>query len=197
MFEVSINKKNADFEKNNILSVLTWFCKVKNYDEESYEKMLNELNIRFKRVLNSSDNDYLPKTAANKTNENEFLKLWDMILENQDEFLNYDLDSKINLLSDEDIKYFQNVKNKIQTYKKNSIKDEIILINSSMKIAKITENSKKYDFIKQILNDFCLFYEQNKLLEEKDKIEIIKRRLHLFLNKETKTSSYFEKLFSL
>ena len=158
--------------------------------------MLNELNIRFKKVLNSSDYDYLPKANALKTNEDEFLKIWDMILENEDEFLNYDLGLKTNLLTNEDVKYFENLKNYLQTSKKNSIKDEIILINSSLKVAKISDKTKKYDFIKQVINDFSQLLAQKKTPEEKDKIELIKRRMRLFQNKEAKTSTYFEKLLS-
>lgn len=196
LFELSIDKAKSQEIYNQLIQAINWLCEVKKISKEAHKTILNEVTFKFNNVLKSNDSDYLPLNTINKSNPDEFCYLWNLILENLNEFLSEDLLQYQTKLTIEDIKYFENIKIKLQSYKKTVTLDEINLIVSAMEIAKIDAAESKYEFIKQVYFDFVAFLEQNKTITEEDKIRLIKRRIELFADKSTKGKNYFKKLFT-
>jgi len=124
------------------------------------------------------------------------MKIWNLVLENEKEFLALDFSKKIQKLNNHDIKYFENIKNTFSTYRKTAQIDELNLIQSAIKHLKLKENELIYDFIKQINNDFILKSQSEKTLLEEEKVKLIKRRMALFKDKSTTSKDYFDKLIT-
>ena len=196
LFELSIDKTKSQEIYNQLIQAINWLCEVKKISIEAHQTILNEITFKFNNVLKSNDSDYLPLNTINKSNPDEFCYLWNLILENLNEFLSEDLLQYQTKLTIEDIRYFENIKIKLQSCKKTVTLDEINLIVSAMEIAKIDVAESKYEFIKQVHFDFVAFLEQNKTITEEDKVRLIRRRIELFTDKSTKGKNYFKKLFT-
>lgn len=194
LFELSLNKEKSQELYKSIISSVNWLCDVKNLDKDDYQALLNNLTSRFDKVLKTQEDEYIPKNVVKKSDKKEFCKLWNLALENSDEFLNEDFNQYSNKLSIEDIKYFENLKFKLQNYKKTTTLDELALISSTIDTFEISRDEDKYDFIYDIKNDFIDFLEQNKTLDENEKVTLLKRRAQLFSAKNKK--EYFKKLIT-
>ncbi len=186
------DKNMCDKIYAKILSCISWICNVHNYSDDKMSRMIS-LNInKFNDALNTQDKDYIPKVPSQKTNPAFYLELRNLILTDKDKFLSVDFNSLDEKLNSEDIQQFNRIKRDIQTSKVNSIKDDILLINSAIDVLKIKKDEDKYNFIKLIRNDFSNFNDEK--LDEEGKIEIIKRRMQLFKNSlnNDAVSDYFK-----
>ena len=186
------DKNMCDKIYAKILSCISWICNVHNYSDDKMSRMIS-LNInKFNDALNTQDKDYIPKVPLQKTNPAFYLELRSLILTDKDKFLSVDFNSLDEKLNSEDIQQFNRIKRDIQTSKVNSIKDDILLINSAIDVLKIKKDEDKYNFIKLIRNDFSNFNDEK--LDEEGKIEIIKRRMQLFKNSlnNDAVSDYFK-----
>lgn len=175
-----------------ILSCISWICNVHNYSDDKMSRMIS-INIdKFNKALNSDDKDYIPKASVQKTNPSFYLELRNLILKDKNKFLSVDFNSLDEKLNNDDIQQFNRIKRDIQTSKVNSIKDDILLINSAIDVLKIKKDEDKYNFIKLIRNDFSNFNDEK--LDEEGKIEIVKRRMQLFKNSlnNDAVSDYFK-----
>ncbi len=162
-----------------ILSGVSWIANIHNLDDEAMNKLI-KLNVsKFHQALNSNDSDFIPKVNAENTDYVLFLEFRDLILKDKDKFLLTDFNSLSEKLIDEDIKYFDRLKRDLKTYKINTVKDDILLVNSAMDILKIKNSHEKYNFIKLIENDFNSELDK---IDENKKIELVKRRMQLFKN---------------
>lgn len=192
-FELSINKTKANEIYNSINSAILWLANIKKMPEADILDVKNKYDKKFNQILNSSDDDYIPDMTVKKTNVDTFLNLWDLLLKNYDDFIGYNFDNDKDELSDDDYKYFTYLKNRLITYKKNEILDEVLLIESAVNKLELAKQ-QKYDFIKAINNDFLCSLEKNKTLQENDKIQLIKRRILLFKDSINNETKYFDKL---
>ena len=130
-------------------------------------------------------------------NSKYFLELRKLILNDEDKFLSLKLDTT-DKLSKEDIVYFKKIQTELNTYKKNFIKDTIILINSAIESLNLKDENKTVDFIKQVENDFRYYISQNSKLEFENQIELIKKRMQIFqeFNLKNQKGNYFKKLIN-
>ncbi len=178
-----------------ILSCVSWISEIRGLSEEQSGNLI-ELNLeKFYSAVNSKDSDFMPKADKNRSDDKVFIQLRDLILKDKDKFLQTDFVSLNDKLSQEDIKYFNRIKNDIQTFRINSVKDDILLVNSAIDVLKIKDAEKKYAFIKLIDNDFSDYTVQNnKKPDETNKIELVKRRMKLFKNslQNDNISEYFK-----
>ena len=120
-----------------------------------------------------------------------------MILSNEEKFLNLKLDTN-NKLSKEDITYFKKIQSELNTYKKNYIKDTIMLINSGIECLKLKNEEQIVEFIKQVENDFRYYISQNSKLDFENQVELIKKRIEIFKSLNTKNgkTNYFKNLIN-
>lgn len=196
---ISINKDNkeaVDKMYNRALCAISWIKEVKALSTEEQNMLIEKFNDDFANALYSNDEEYLPNQNPKKSDALLFLEIRDLILNNEERFTGLDLSQYSHCLSLEDIKQFNKIKNELNTYKKTSIKDEINLIDSAIEILKLQDNEQKYQFIKQIENDFNFFFINNKKLLEEDKIKLIKKRINLFQDLKNNQKSYYKKLLT-
>ncbi len=186
------NKENTDKLYNRGLCAISWIKDVKNLDDEQQKELVDKFNSDFFDNLYSNDEDYIPNKAPIQSNLMLFLQIRALILEDENRFLELDLNQFSSDLNQNDIVYFNNIKKDFLSYKKTYHKDEQTLINSAIEILNLRNNEDKYSFIHQINDDFLLFLQDNKKMEEKDKISLIKRRINLFNDK----SKYYKKLLT-
>ncbi len=177
-----------------ILSCVSWMANIHNLTDDEMSKIIKINLDKFYRALNSNDSDFIPKASIQKTDPNSYLEIRDLILKDKDKFLTIDFNSLNDKLDSSDIQKFNRTKNDIQTSKINSIKDDILLINSAIDVLKIKNNDEKYNFIKLVENDFYNSDVQTDNLDENKKIELIKRRMKLFKNSlnNDSISEYFK-----
>ena len=177
-----------------ILSCVSWMANIHNLTDDEMSKIIKINLDKFYRALNSNDSDFIPKASIQKTDPNSYLEIRDLILKDKDKFLTIDFNSLNDKLDSSDIQKFNRIKNDIQTSKINSIKDDILLINSAIDVLKIKNNDEKYNFIKLVENDFYNSDVQTDNLDENKKIELIKRRMKLFKNSlnNDSISEYFK-----
>ena len=201
LLNVTLHKNNpnmVDKIYNRALSSAGWISEVNKFSEEDKKALFDILNKEFKSAINSKDSDYLPSMKADKSDPKLFLELREQILKNDIEFVSTNFEKFTSNLTDDDIRYLNKAKNDLKTFKKMSVKDEVLLINSAINILKLKTFEEKYKFIKEVDGDLSFFLFRNKSINEKDKIEIIKRRMYLFrdyINPE-ETSSYFKNLIA-
>ncbi len=174
---------------NEAMYLISWYKNVKNLGNDAKKALIDELNSKFQRVLKAKNEEYYKEKAKIKTDEKYFIKLYNLILSNEKEFINIDEENFKTKLNDNDIQFFKTIKNNLQNYKRTSQKDEIYLINSAITCLNLVEDEDKYSFIKDIVNDFTLFLAQNKTLKEEDKIKIVKKRLQIFGSKNNRKSA--------
>ena len=197
ILSISLNEENFSDILNRAYEAVVWYSNIKNLSEDETKLIARELENKIINVINSSDNDYLPKKTPKQSDFKVFLNLLDMIIDNKEEFLNYDLAQQSLLLSNDDLNYFLKIQNDLNTYKRTQILDDLMLIKTSISVGQIRSDSDKYLFIKQIQDDFTCFsvINQNKITEQ-DKTSIVKRRLELFNDKKTKNQEYFRSLIA-
>ena len=194
LFAVSINKNKAKEYYSQLVKSIRWICDVKGLPKEEQNQILKKLTKRFKSALKSKDSDYTKNPIPQKTDCAEFVKLWNSILDDVESFLNCDFTKYSNKFTKEDLSYFENIKKKLASYKRNYVLDEIYMISTAINNLKLEKNDEIFDFIKQINYDLITFLEQNKKITEEEKINLIKRRCELFCDKNKKEKNYFKKL---
>ncbi len=196
LFEISVEKNKAKDIYSSLMNLILWFSKIKKFSKAEFSQIKVKYEKLFKDALNSTDLDYISQIKKVQTSCKDYLFLWNLILGNTEEFLKCELNSQEYSLSFEDIKYFESIKNKLNSYKKETVLDEFLLINSAFKFFKIKDDNEKYELIKKINNDFILHLEKNKTISEEEKINLIKRRISLFKDMKNKVSQYFITQFS-
>lgn len=194
LFKLQNDKMNAQKYYLNLSDAIEWLTKIKNFNKEEKDLILQNYKIKFEKALKTNISNFIPRQNPIKSDTDEFMHLWNLVLLNKDEFLEQNFDDLILKLTNDDIVFFNNIKNKIQNSTQNQIIDEMYLINSAIENCKLKKNAEIYDFIKLIQADFNLFFEQNKKINEEDKIKLIKRRIALFLDKNKESKEYFKKL---
>ncbi len=192
---VSINKENkesVDKLYNRALCAISWIKEVKCLNEQEQNALVEKFNDEFYAALYSNDEDNLLNRPAQKTDSALFLELRSLILDDEKSFLSLDLNTLMRDLSQLDMAFFTKLKNDLTTYKKTSIKDEIMLVDSAINVLKLQNNEEKYQFIKQIDDDFLLFLTTNKKIDEEDKISLVKRRIDIYKDRFNKESKYYK-----
>ncbi len=196
---VSINKEDkesTDKLYNRGLCAISWIKDVKNLNDEEQKKLVDGFNSEFFDNLYSNEEEYIPNRAPDQSNCTIFLEIRNLITEDENHFLTLDLSEFSSVLTQKDILYFSGIQKELATYKKTSQKDELFLIDSAMEILNLKNNEDKYSFVQQINDDFLLFMTNNKKIEEKDKITLVKRRIGLFGDKISKETKYYKKLLT-
>ena len=193
-FELSIDKNNAEIIFYRLIQALNWYSNIKKLSKEEYNSCLLQIQTRFEKVLNSKDEDFITKNEAKKSNVDEFLSFWLMILENKDKFLEVDFSLDEIMLSNADVALFQSIKNQLATKSAQKILDEILLINSALEVLNLAKNDEKYELIMQLLYDLRFGDKDKQEVSEEEKISTIKRRLSLFKDKNKASKEYFKKL---
>ncbi len=196
---VSINKTNKNYTDkiyNRGLCAISWYSGVMNLDKKVQTELIKDFNKKIINALNSKDNDFLKQKPKIKTDSKYFIELRKLILENEEKFLSLNFDTK--KLSNEDITYFKKIQNELNTYKKNFIKDTIILIDCAIESLNLKNEDTTIDFIKQVENDFRYYISQNSKLELENQLELIKKRMQIFQDNNSKNAknNYFKSLIN-
>ena len=118
------------------------------------------------------------------------------IIKNPKEFTQIKLSDFTSKISAYDMSCFKKMQNELLTYKKTELTDEINLIDTSIELMELKDESEKYKFIKEVYNDFNRYRIKNKQLEEEDKLKLIKRRMKLFPKNGKSSGKYFKELLS-
>ena len=200
LFNAAIYKNNkAETDKiyAKILSVSSWISNVHNLKESELSELIRKNTEKFYNSINSKDEDFI-QTNETQTNPKTYLELRNLILENKNSFINVDLAKFKQELSVNDINYLNKIKADIVSYKKNSIIDEILLVNSALEIMKFKKDEDKYLFIKDIEGDFKEEQLLKGSIDESKKIELLKRRMEIFKTTSPKktTCEYFKNKLS-
>jgi len=201
LLNVTLYKHNPDMADkiyNRALSTAGWISEINKFSNEDKKILFNALNDDFKKAITSKDNDFIPKIKPDKSDPKLFLELRELILKNEEEFISKDFDKFEDSLILEDINCLKKLQNDLKTFKKTSVKDEMLLLNSSINLLKMKTFEEKYNFLKEVDGDIALFLYKNKTIEEKDKVEIIKRRMLLFRDYKNpnEISLYYKELIS-
>ena len=190
ILKLAVNKNNPDDTEKvycEIHYLINWLTEAEKLTQEEKNALLNEINSSVQNVLNTPDENYIQNDSPLVSDENLFMEFFNLISSDINSFLAIDFNNYKLRLTNSDIAYFQTLKNRLNINKTEVI-DEINLENYALKLLNLKTNSEKYEFIKEIIDDFSL----NKNSKPEDKIPVVKRRLELFKNKE----SYFSKLLS-
>lgn len=201
LFKVSLNKNNLtiiDSSYNKLLCLIGWYSKAKEYNLDEEKMLISKINKKFKNALRENFKNLLPKQNPQNSNENVYFKLRHVLRNSKDDFLKLDVNDFVEELTKEDLSYFNIAKQLVLNNDIGRLYDEIDLIDASFEIAQIKDEKEKYNFLKQIKNDFKNFKNENKTLKEEDKVQIIKRRIAIL--KEGKSSKnnckYFKTILS-
>ncbi len=199
LFSAQIYKnKPEEIEKifYRAANAINWISNVKNLPEKTTETYTSNLKNKLQKIVMQNDEDYLPKGNPEESDVRLFCKLRNDFLKN--EFSEDALKNSQDKLSNEDFNYLTRLANDFKGYLKSSVTDEIILVNTAVSLMKLKNEKEKYDFIKEVDGDITIFLSKNKKIEEKEKIDIIKRRMKLFESslKKEETSEYFKKLLT-
>lgn len=185
---IAINRDEKETVNKNIQKVqyiTNWISDIKNLTDKEKTDLYNQ----FQKELDETIRSNKFENPKNKTsNEQIYLELFFKI-KNKD-FININLDSYTDELTKEDLNYLKQIQTNLSTYKINSIIDEIDLIESAIQISDLKTDKEKYEFIKEVLNDFILYKSENKKLAQEDKISVIKNRILKFKN----SLNYFKNL---
>lgn len=196
LFELSLDKTKIGEIKAQLENLINWYCEFKKLNATQIDNLKQEYNKKIANVLKNDDVDYIPNSAVNKTKPDVFLNIWNILLKNYEKFFEINLDEIKFDLSNDDYNYFLNLQNKLTTYKKEILLDEILLIDTACCQIPV-ENDDKFQLIKSIMNDFMAFSEKNKGINEDDKISLVKRRIALYKDKLTNKTQYYTKLIDL
>ena len=188
------NSKKLNEIFNNGLKIISWFCEIK---KENKANLIENFKKEFNKALISNEKDLI-EVQTIKTDENFFLEIRNKILNKTQEFLELNLDEFYQKLNKKDLYFFKKIQQKLKTSFSNSIKDEIILLNSCLEILNLKTNFDKYNFLISAQNDFEVYYSLNKKINEDDKINLLKRRMKIFEkdNKEPSKNQNAKKYFT-
>ena len=185
---IAINRDEEETVNKNIQKVqfiTNWISDIKNLSDKEKTDLYNQ----FQKELDETIRNNKFKNPKNKTsNEQIFLELFFKIRDK--DFINLNIDSYTDELIKEDLNYLKQIQANLSTYKINSIIDEIDLIESGIQISDLKTDKEKYEFIKEVLNDFMFYKSENKKLAQEDKISVIKNRILKFKN----SLNYFKNL---
>lgn len=196
LLELSINKTLAQEIFSILSDILNWYCSIKNIDDSKINDIKKQLNLKFQSALKSQDIDYLNSLEQVQTKPKVFIDLWKKILNSPDEFVDLNLNQFLDDLSKNDINFFNSIKQKLFSFKREVVLDEINLIEFMLSEFKIDSFDEKYQIIQSIYRDFSVKQIENKTLSEEDKIKIIKRRLEIAFDRKNKTSNFYKKVTS-
>lgn len=194
--DLSLNKDKSQNLYNSMISAINWIADIKNFDKIQYLSIVDKLNCKFNSVLQKNDSDYLPDTATAKTKCSDFLSFWYLILDDTDKFLEIDFSQEFDKLNQEDIYYFKSAQNNLVGAKRVCFIDELFLIKTALDEISVKNDVDKYNFIKQINADFNIYSQQNKQINEDDKVKLAKRRIAIFKDSNSKEKNYFKKLLT-
>jgi len=199
LLNVTLHKNNPDMVDkiyNRALSGVSWISEVNKFSAEDKKILSDILNKEFKNALNSKDSDFVPLLKAEKSDPKLFVELRELVLKDENKFVSADFEKFSSNLAQDDILFLNKIKNDLKTFKRTSAKDDILMINSAINLLKLRNFEDKYKFIKEVDGDINIFLSKNKSIDEKDKIEIIKRRLQLFKDYKNpeEVSSYYKNL---
>lgn len=189
LLKLSANKNNIDNIRKiffNSHCLVNWISEIGKLSKEDRLAVLKETDLKIKNILASADENYIQKNSPDVSNEDIFMELFNLISFDIEKFMTLDLNNYKFQLTNSDIIYFQNLQNKLRI-NKTSVFDEISLLNYALKILNSKENSDKYKFIKEVIDDFS----SNKDASFENKVSIVKRRYELFKDRE----NYYRKLF--
>ncbi len=199
LFSAQIYKNKPEEIKKifyKAINTIEWISDIKNLPMKTKETYINNLKSKIQKIIAQNDEDYLPKGFPLESDIKLFCKLRNDFLKN--EFKEEDLKNSTDKLSKEDFNYIKRLNNDYNGYLKSSVTDEILLVNSAISLMKLKDEKEKYKFIKEVDGDITIFLSKNKKIDEKEKIELIKRRMKLFESslKYEETSEYFKKLLT-
>lgn len=198
LFQAAINKTNQaklDEIYSNALCAISWIVEVNFLDEANKKTLIDNFNLEFEFALKSNDSNLLAEPNPKTSSFKRFMELFNLIQKDSGEFLNHNLDFENSFLTKEDLASFKQKQADLLTFKKTNVLDEISLINFALENLNLKKDEQKYQFIKEVENDFNLFISNNKKLDETNKIEIIKRRMNLFYKKDKQ--DYYKKVLEV
>ena len=194
LFKVSINKNNKEKRQvlySKALSVVSWIVNVLNLDSAEQKSLIETLNKKYILAIKSDFREFTPKQNAKKSDPAKFLFLLNLFRSKKEEFLKRNLEEDISFLSLEDFNYLKILKNSLLRQSQNMFfDDEIDLFYSAFEILNLTDDKEKYELMSQIKFDFQNQKKKNENLDEKEKIEIAKRRIEIF--KDSKENKNFK-----
>lgn len=194
LFKVSINKNNKEKRQalySKALSVVSWIVNVLNLDSAEQKSLIEALNKKYILAIKSDFREFIPKQNAKKSDPAKFLFLLNLFRSKKEEFLKHDLEEDISFLSLEDFNYLKILKKSLLRQSQNMFfDDEIDLFYSAFEILNLTDDKEKYELMSQIKFDFQNQKKKNENLDEKEKIEIAKRRIEIF--KDSKENKNFK-----
>lgn len=186
---IAINRDNPEIADKNFqkaLALINWISSVKNLNQKEQNILLDDFNRELDEIIKSNKYNLLQNRI--KSDEKTFIELYEKV--KTEEFLELNLLNYEEKLSKEDFEYFKQLQNSLSSYKANSIKDEVRLIETGFEFLNLKNDKDKYDFIKQVLNDFSYSRFENKKLTKKDKAVLVKERILIFKNGD----NYFKNL---
>ncbi len=184
---IAINRDNvqiSDKEFQKVLNMISWISNVKQLSLDEEHILFEQFNKELDKMIKSNTYELLKNKT--RSNENKFLEFFYKI--DDEEFLKFDFDKENETLTKEDINYFKQIQQSLNSFKSTSVKDEFNLLKNAIQILNLNNPKEKYDFLKEILNDFISFKIENKKLTNDDKITLVKRRISIFKDK----SNYFK-----
>ena len=190
LLKLSVYKNDKNDTKriyDNLSCLVGWFSSLNNLSSIQTKALFAEIDKKFQNTLKTKDSDYIYRQNPLKSDFESFFKLVNLILVDVNAFLSFDLTQLQTRLSIKDIYYFNKLKGRIKA-NESEVVDEINLINYALKQLNLKSLSDKYSFVSQIRDDLSL----TKIDDEVQKVEVIKRRMKIFKNKE----EYYMNLFS-
>ena len=198
LFAASINKHDEFILKklcNKAHMAINWIANIKKMNCDELKILKDKFRNDFLTAINSNDFDYLPENTL-KSDKKTYIALRNLILKDENNFLELNLQQYSSRLSKKDFSFFQKCQNDLQTFKKNILLEDLRLIDCALKILKINDINQQYDFLIQIDNDFTAFCYQNKKINEVDKIEILKKRIKLFKDSSENNFDYYKSVIN-
>ena len=176
---IALNKDNKQIADNTFqkaIAMISWLSDIKKLSTKEENILFEQFNKELDEIIKS--NGYKLLKPRTKSDETVFLDLFNKIKDR--DFTNMDINSYSEDLTRYDLNYFKQIQTDLSTYKSTSIKDEIDIIQGAFSILNLKDNKEKYEFLKEVINDFMSFKAQNKKLSQEDKIHLIKHRVLIF-----------------
>jgi len=189
LFKASINADNKEETLKiyqDIKTTVLWISEIFEYNDKEKENLLSGVMKKLNNALNSSDSDFISLSNPDRTNYSVFLKLFNLILSDNDAFLSTNLQNYKEDLSQEDLNYFQKIQNSAKQ-NKTKILDELNLINYALNKLKSNKEEDKYNFIIQVRDSLSDVKDDS----DENIAKLIKNRLLLFENKNRYLSGLF------
>lgn len=190
LLKANIEKENSALYENYFLEglqVIEWYGNLIHLSQKDCVQIKEKFKKEFINSINSKD-EFLTQTEI-ETEPKTYLTIRNNIINNEDLFLKTDFDDLNLKLNQNDRQYFKFVKNELKSYRKNKIKDEIIMINSLLN--KYAIKNDTYCLIKEIENDLIDFKKENKNIKDEDLIKLITRRIEIFKSKNFDNCEFF------